>query len=325
MTKFKLRNKFSLIADTTYALLLYMLYAKDNMLLNTTYYVGTTLSTLPLYPKIVMPPIKHYTDKELIKYRIRCLKYRLQLCRSEIYAQDHLYFSAPLIDNHPYILLEDCPRFFTTLYNTNNKKSLYIKKCTGLRHLMMGRIYNQYGGYNIYCKNRIVTSDSDKCLFDSFGLKNEQYNIQQLWNSASEFKKKYIKRIFMIDDKMVTNHQDVIIFSQPLITDCHLSVSEHLALFKPYIDQYGIENIIVKLHPRDTFDYQKYFPGIKILSTKAPQQLLSAMGLRLRIAITVCSSAVSSMDKNTEIVWIGAEVDDRIVKAYGHVQCPVLT
>ena len=78
----------------------------------------------------------------------------------------------------------------------------------------------------------------------------------------------------------------------------------------------------IKLQCCGNKDYKKYFPGITTLQTKAPQQLLSAMGIKFNIAITVCSSAVSSMDKDCKIVWIGAEIDDRIVKAYGHVKSP---
>ena len=316
------RNCFSLAADTTYALLFYLLYASDEMIRATTYYVGKNLSSLPLHPKIVLPPIEPYTNKELRKYRWRCLKFRKSLKHSEIFAQDHLYFSAPLIDNLPYTVLEDCPNFFTVLNSHPDEPSYKDSLRARLYNFLVGRIYNRYGGYNSYCINRIVTSDSDLQLFNHLQLNCEQCNLQDMWDNASDFKRTYIKQVFSVDSMMEQSMRPVVIFSQPLTVDCHFSASEVSALFQPYIEKYGAERILVKLHPRDIFDYNKYFPGISVMSTKAPQQLLSIMGYKFKTAITVCSSAVSNMDDDTEIIWIGAEVDERIVKAYGHVKCP---
>lgn len=315
------QDKYTCIIDATYALMLYMLYATDNMLQNTTYFVGSNCKTCNLPNMIVMPPIQPYTNKELLKYRIKCLKYRNQLKQSTIYAQDHLYFSAPLIDNIPYIVLEDCPNFFIIREERNE-----ITFKPTLRALWynfkIGRIYNRYAGHNPWCKKRIITSDYDRQLMEKKRLPFEQVNPKELWNKASSFKKRYIIDTFNLPS-IDAIHKDVVIFSQPLIEDAHFSDKELTDVFNPYVKQFGAENILVKLHPRDKFDYEKAFPGISILRTKAPQQLLDIMGVKFKTAITVCSSAVSSMDKDCNIIWIGAEIDERIVRAYGHVKCPI--
>lgn len=85
-------NKYSFVGDTTYSLLLYLLYSSDEMLHNTTYYVGSNLSPCKLEPKIVMPPLKSYSNSDRIKYRLKCLRYRAALRKSNIFAQDHLFF-----------------------------------------------------------------------------------------------------------------------------------------------------------------------------------------------------------------------------------------
>ena len=64
-------NKYSFVGDTTYSLLLYLLYSSDEMLHNTTYYVGSNLSPCKLEPMIVMPPLKSYSNSDRIKYRDR--------------------------------------------------------------------------------------------------------------------------------------------------------------------------------------------------------------------------------------------------------------
>lgn len=316
-------NKYSFVGDTTYSLLLYLLYSTDEMLHNTTYYVGSNLSPCKLEPKIVMPPLKSYSNSDRIKYRLKCLKYRVSLRKSSIFAQDHLFFSAPLIDNLQYTVLEDCPNFFSVLYSHVPKEPSFTPSLGAyVYNFKVGRIFNRYGGYNPWCKKRIVTTDSDRKLFEKLKLTSEQISLENLWRTSSEFKQKYIKNVYALHNLEHLSSKRIVLFSQPLIEDAHLSNEEFVSIYKPYIDKYGAENILVKLHPRDKFDYTKYFPGITTLQTKAPQQLLSAMGLKFNIAITVCSSAVSSMDKDCKIVWIGAEIDDRIVKAYGHVKSP---
>lgn len=312
--------KYTFIGDATYALMLYLLYATDEMIKNTTFFVGNNCGACNLPNKVIMPPIQPYTNRELIKYRIKCLKYRFQLKHSDIYSQDHVFFAAPLIDNLSYIVLEDCPNFF--IIREERKEITFKASLSSFWYnFKVGRIYKRYAGHNPYCKNRIITSDKDRVLFEQHGLPYEQVTLPKLWAHASGYKKQFIADVFALSSIM-SIERNVVIFSQPLITDAHLSEQEVVNIYRPYIDKFGAENILVKLHPRDTFDYQKAFPGIYTLCTKAPQQLLDIMGIKFKTAITICSSAVSSMDKDCEVIWIGAEIDERIVNAYGHVKNP---
>lgn len=314
--------KYTFIGDATYALMLYLLYATDEMIKDTVYFVGDNCGACNIPNKIIMPRINPYTEKELIKYRINCLKYRRQLLKSEIYAQDHVFFAAPLIDNIPYNVLEDCPNFFN-IREERHEIKFRPTPSSLFYNWKVGRIYMRYAGHNPWCKKRIITSDVDKVLFEKQQLSYEQINLNELWTNASEFKKKYIIDAFSLPS---TSHiyKDVVLFSQPLMHDASFTESEVINLFRLYIDKYGADNILVKVHPRDKFDYEKAFPGITSLRTKAPQQLLDIMGVKFKTAITVCSSAVSTLDKNCDIIWIGAEVDSRIVKAYGKIKNPRL-
>jgi len=312
--------KYIFIGDATYALMLYLLYATDEMLQNTTYFMGKNCGSCSLPNKIVMPPISPYTNKELIKYRLKCLKYRNTLKHSEIYAQDHIFFAPALIDNLSYNVLEDCPNFFIIREERNEitfKHTLHSL----WYNFKVGRIYMRYAGNNPWCKKRIVTSGRDVELFKKQNLAYEQVSLSVLWNTSSEAKRQFIKNVFALPS-IDEIQKDVVIFSQPLCNDAEMSEQEVTSIFAPYVEKYGTENILVKLHPRDTFDYQNAFPGISTLCTKAPQQLLDLMGIKFKTAITVCSSAVSSMDKDCNIIWLGAEIDERIVKAYGHINNP---
>lgn len=314
----------SFVVDASYPLFLYMLYAPEEMLENTSYYVGKTLSELPLPHKMVMPPFPKYTEWEMFKYRARCFfKYRKVLKRSQIFAQDHLFYSAPLIDNLPYTCVEDCPNFFLIREQRNEVKYDDTLR-SRLYHLELGRIYQRYAGNNPYCTRRLITSPEDAALFERQGYSYELVSLQLLWDAASSKKRQYILDAYNLKDIANITKRDVVLFSQPLVQDAHMSEQEVANLFKASIERYGAENILVKMHPRDTLDYQKFFPGVAVLKTKAPQQLFNVMGVKYKAAITCCSSAVSSMGEDCEVVWLGAEVDDRIVQAYGHIKKPII-
>ena len=308
------------IGDATYALMLYLLYASDEMLADTEYFVGSNCGACNLPNKIIMSPISPYTNWELMKYRIRCLKYRYLLKHSEIYAQDHVFFAPALIDNLSYNVIEDCPNFFSI--REERKEITFEPTLAALWYnFKVGRIYQRYAGHNPWCRKRIITSSDDEALFVRKALPYEKVSARRLWETSSEKKKAMISGVFALP-RAESIQKDIVIFSQPLMQDAGLSENEIAAIFRPHVEKYGAENILVKLHPRDTFDYVKVFPGISTLSTKAPQQLLDIMGVRFKTAVTVCSSAVSSLDSNCNVIWLGAETDERIVKAYGHINNP---
>lgn len=312
--------KYVFIGDATYALMLYILYATDEMLQNTTFFVGNNCGACNLEKKILMSPISPYTNKELVRYRIKCLKYRKQLKEAEIFAQDHVFFAPALIDNLQYNVVEDCPNFFSI---REERKEITFKPTLGALwyNFKVGRIYQRYAGHNPWCKKRIITSTKDEELFVLKSLPYEKISLQKLWLNASEYKKKFIENVFSLPS-LHSIQKDIVIFSQPLQEDAHLNDEELRNIFLPFVEKFGSENILIKLHPRDKYDYKKAFPGISTLVTKAPQQLLDIMALKFKTAITVCSSAVSSLNEDCEIIWLGAEIDERIVKAYGNIKNP---
>lgn len=313
--------RYSFIGDTTYALLLYLLYADEKRINNTTFYIGNNLSPCNLQNKVVMPKVCDFSETGIFKYRLKNIRHCINICHSKIYAQDHLPFSSALLGSSKYVLLEDCPNFFS---NIDHAFQLKIKATWRMRisNLLAGSTHKDIKGYNNTCIDRIVTSIADVECLSKYKLKYNHVNIEELWNKSSQQKRILIKNIFGCKDINRYSDKPVVFFSQPIIDDAHFSQEEFVSLLSPYFQKFGTRNILVKLHPRDTFDYKRYFPEVETLYTKAPQQLLSLMGFRFSTAITICSSAVSSVDKDCEVIWIGAECDSRIVKAYGHVINP---
>ena len=74
---------------------------------------------------------------------------------------------------------------------------------------------------------------------------------------------------------------------------------------------------MIKPHPRDKFDFDKYFPTIPVLRTYIPMQLLNFMGVMPHIAVTVNSTAISSLPNNVEKIMIGTKVNKKIFDRYG--------
>lgn len=322
--------KYSCVVDTTYALSLYLLYQSDEVIKKTIFFVGNAIpqSISALLPYVVRidNSIENYTRWGILKHRLEALiKWR---CRNKtiMYAQDHLAYSAHIIGRNKYILLEDAPNIYT-MYRTikfmkpvpPNSISHRIKD-----FILWGTIGKRRLGTNSQCINRLVTSPSDT---ESELLKNKDFilvNLKELWNKSNEAKKRYIMDLFGISSYMFESvkKSNVILFSQPLLTDCGLSEDEMYNIYSPYIEKYVKDGVVVKPHPRDKFDYKKRFPDIFVLDCIAPMQLLCAMGMDFKVAITVCSSAISSLSKETEIVWIGSSIHSKIQKVYGDMKCP---
>ena len=124
--------------------------------------------------------------------------------------------------------------------------------------------------------------------------------------------------------------RNVILLSQPMMEDCGLSEREMADVYADSIAEYEHDGIVVKPHPRDGFPFEKYFPNVKVVKTSVPMQLLCEIGAAFQTAITICSSSISSFPMATEIVWIGAAKNKKMLRLYGgkkppdsfiHVRC----
>ena len=314
----------SCIVDTPYSLALYLLSCNEEEIERTLFFVGDAMP---------IPIVKNLKDVVCFKrpnhtsylngflFRIKCLRFRNLLKKSKVYAQDHLFFSPGLLDNIPYTLIEDAPNFFSIASNFDHFRPFYKDTLTGrIRNFLIGRIYGKQLGCNEYCINRLVTSGEFNNQFLD-GKRYEICNLSQLWSDSDDEKKAIICSIFNLKD-LTEMDKKVIVFTQPFITDCNITEEEQINIYKPTIEEYGEQNIVIKSHPRDYVEYQHYFPQIAVLKTNAPMQLLSAMGVKYDIAITVCSSAISSLPPTTQIKWLGTDVHPKIRATYGIIKKP---
>lgn len=327
--------KYSCIIDTPYSLFLYLLMFEDGDWDRTVFFVGDGIEEAYLkHLKKVVRFSSNYDDyvtrAQLLKVKMRAWYYRcLYISHTKLFAQDHLVFSSQLIGGKKYTMVEDAPGSYTTCLSTSVRDVLPIPTLLRpkLRRLLLwGPVYGQFFGRNENCEDRWVTEKSDE---QSPVLKDKHYtllNLHALWDSASGEKKQYISRVFGLDETILEplQHSKTIIFTEAFAED-GLSLEEASSIFAPYIEKYKETGVIIKPHPRDYMDWKSVFSDVEVLRTRVPMQVLSIVGADFERAITICSTAISSMNPETEIVWLGVKVHPKLSKLYGDglgYKCP---
>lgn len=315
------------LVDTPYALSIYLLKMSMDDIRQTKFFTSGSVNFRVL-DKLPNGCISYWNYepiaswKQMVKVRIdRLFKYPY-IFWAKLYAQDHLAMSAQLIGRKNYTLVPDSPTCFETwegsplqphCYPISDNWTRRIKNWLSYKHTM----YHQMYGTNEQCINRWIVNESEA---ETTYVKNKRYELidpYQLWQNADDEKREFILRVYEIDTILLSELQeaDTLILTQPLREDCKLSDDEYRQIYEPYIRKYP--NTIIKPHPRDKFDFEKYFPNTLVLKSYAPMQLLNYMGIVPRRAITVCSSAISAMPDSVEKISIGTKVNKKVFAKYG--------
>ena len=315
------------LVDTPYALALYLLMMPMEEIERTKFITSSILDR-QITEKLPNKCLNYYgfnigNDwKKLLKVRLLRFYEYPSIFWSKVYAQDHLRISAQVIGKKNYTLIADGPYF---LYNYSNcprpafdmvsPRSIIGK----IKYsLAFGRtIFNKEYGQNQQCANRWLTTAIDA---ETYFVANRKYtlvDLSALWEKASKLKKTYILTIFFFFLELIdyAKQADVMILTQPFREDCGLTDEEYIEIYKPYIQ--NSKKVVIKPHPRDKFDFDKYFPTIPVLRTYIPMQLLNFMGVMPHIAVTVNSTAISSLPNNVEKIMIGTKVNKKIFDRYG--------
>lgn len=316
-------NRSVCICDTTYSLALYLFVMSLEDISNTEFWLGGTIDARikEKLPCVFNIP-QNWNWRTSLTYRIKFSLSRIVSHPKYVFAQDHISYADALIAQSQYILLEDSPGGYSQLDNVsfltphqpNKGRTLKQRIKYSLAHTS---VYGNTFGTNKQCICRLVTEPKD---IDCRYIKGKEYNLlslMDLWKNSNEEKKNFILDVFSISQESVdeSSKTDLLILTQPFVEDCALTKMEMVEMYQPYIEQY--DNVMLKIHPRDHFDYLKYFPHVRILDNKAPMQLLSAIGMTFPVALTVCSTALSAMPCTTKRIYLGTKVNPKIYKVYG--------
>lgn len=101
-----------------------------------------------------------------------------------------------------------------------------------------------------------------------------------------------------------------IIVTQPFSEDDVISEASKLDIYRKILDFINNnDSVVIKPHPREKTDYEKCFPGISVLKSKAPIQLFSLCGIKFQNICTVCSTAAYGFPYNYNLYYFGTEID----------------
>lgn len=322
--------KYSCIVGTPYALALYFLRMDDLAISQTRFFVGQTLSDeisgqLPDSIRFDVDVRRSRSRLYRAYFRLKCLLIHWRyVAGTRLFAQDHIFCAAPLICRMNYTMVEDGPGFYSWNPPEPRIENVFIR--IGLWALN-GSIYLKHFGRNHQCENRWTTSADDAKCYEDEGVRYERFDVATLWKTASESKRNKVLRLFGESSDCagvlaLARSCRTILLTQPLMEDCGLSRDELMAVYHSAIETYKDTGIMIKVHPRDKFDYERAFRDCKVLKTRMPMQLLCALGIRFDRAITPFSTAVSEFPDDTEIVWLGSAGNKKIEAVCGNPAPP---
>jgi hypothetical protein len=318
------------IAPNFYPLLQYMLLLPDDIILHHSYYF--TVDTMPSSVKKGIPcstyllgkgSLLNEIEKRFQKLLFRFFKYRNFpfLKTANIFAYDLPYLNL-LIGKREYSLLADAPNWLTLNVQEHSLEyKRLLQRASSIKgkiqRLVFGNLFVNCYGNNNQCKVIYLTEENSSPI-----LKGKQViinSLQELWTESSLAKQEFIKELFDISDNDVNllNNRPIIFFSQPLLDDCHLTEDEWVQINRSIFSHYDHNKLLIKTHPRDTFDYKKHFPDIVIYNKIVNTQLLSLVGVKPEKVATICSTAIEAFPESIECDYYGTGIHPKIMNYLG--------
>lgn len=320
------------IALNVYSLLQYLLLNDEEIIAEKTrYFIGSGV------PKSIADRLNNavYFDVSpkkgvaMIKRRLQKLRLALfanrlypEIKNAEIFAQDHQYIPACLIGKKSYYLLSDSNNFFENQMNPGKPEWERIQR---LQHSLKGKIESFiYGPLSIFqfgtsrqCKKIFVTKEQKSLIFNT--IPHEVQSLKEMWNASSESKREIICTCFGLEKQDVDAFSDVqvLILTQCFVTDTALTEKENYELFKKIIDDYKGSKVMIKVHPREKFDFRSAFPECVVFDKPVPMELISLMGANISTAVTFFSSSINCLDDNVKKVRLGTAIHPKLLNFFG--------
>lgn len=132
------------------------------------------------------------------------------------------------------------------------------------------------------------------------GLKTFAINIE----FSEEEKQKLIDLFVDCQDRKeierLEQEADGIIYTQPLSEDGYIREEDKIKIYKDLVEYYSkYGKVFVKVHPRDTTWYG--LPKEMILNGNYPSELLNILGIKMKFAVGLCTSAVETANAKIKL------------------------
>lgn len=137
-----------------------------------------------------------------------------------------------------------------------------------------------------------------------------EYPKKKLFESLSQEGKKEIINIFLPNLNSKELKGASLLITQPLYIDNLLKTEKDQINIYKYITKKYLQDqkIIIKVHPRDTINYQKYFKNSIVLDTPFPIEILNFVEeLKFKKVISISSTSTNFIENANEKVYLGWE------------------
>ena len=200
-------------------------------------------------------------------------------------------------------------RYPASLYYRDVKESLFIEEgatqyVTPNENRLLVFLKRMYGNQTGFWEDNRLES-----IYVQFPMRYPKYlqrkmrsfNPQDGLELLSSNQKEQICRMLCDDEsyyelKELKRGSYGIIFTAPFSEDGYISREEKKRVFGEIADYYSkYGNIVIKKHPRDTSDYNE-LNNVLMLRGGYPSELYRMMGIRFNFAISMCSSAIETVD-----------------------------
>lgn len=308
------------MVETVYTLFLYLILVEENVFNHTFFFCSDALS------ESIRCKLPNYYSFKLPKNRWKCWLFRIWLYytaplrfpfikRSNIYGSDNYLFSSGIARSYDLILLEDG----LSNYSLIPANRLLYK----LRRVLMGQIAAEgCGGVSPTVKKIILTGllPTPKQIQD----KTKIISVIDRWNGLSSSYRDRILGLFECSTEEleeISNYQNIL-FTQPMVEDGLVTLEDELNLYNTLLINCDQSKLLIKVHPRDTLDYSKFFPKAKVWNSLLPMELVSLLGIRFQEVYTVFSTAALSLPYKTHIHFMGTSVHPNLLKMRGLIEYP---
>ena len=310
--------KYLCISTTSYNCLLFCLL-KD-FLGNTVFWVGSNLY-FPERQDFFLLSESHDFEQEKLENKLQFQKIKKEYFTKEtfeIYAQDHVLKSYSFIKEKFYVIEDGTMTYLKAEKEYEKEKSRsFFSKWKRKRKGKIATCGVSSKVDKVYLRGILPTPD---CLQH----KVEYMDIYSLWKQKSIEEKKWILRFFDFQQKHLELLQSkkAILFTQPLSEDGVMTEEEKIEIYRKILEKEEIRELVIKVHPRETTEYTKYFDGVSVLQEKTPFELYLLYGLRGKRVITLFSTAVYGLS-DFEVIFYGTNGNRNLIGRFGEIPCKI--
>ncbi|GHB22051.1 glycosyltransferase family 52 [Shewanella indica] len=313
-------NKRNLCVVNNFHGLLIYLICNDPKVKKTDFVMSNYLSRVVRLPSNSLFPLPVYKFSSLkgmcyyfYYYYIYQWLVRIRFLNHKHFGQDCTYFSSIL--NKEAIIIEDGDRtYIGELFPRSKLKNIIFpftrfKKMHGL---------DKHVKHIVLSKNVNLNSP----LYD----KRIHFSFENEWNKLDDDEKKSITSVFGLDTIYMKNLADQVsgrnvVLTQPISEDGFVTEDEKVDLYKKLVEHYGIENPIIKPHPREKTDYASF--GFDVITNVFPSQFFLFYSIKFKSALTLFSSSIHEIPSE-KVILAGTSFHHALTESFGIIDEKVI-